>query len=49
MEERFNINHFFVFVACFLLFMCMLRKKEGGMCYTTKSDVVTKTNLRRVF
>jgi hypothetical protein len=49
MEERFNINCFFVFVACFLLFMCRLQKKQGGMCYTTKSDTVTKTNPSQVF
>jgi hypothetical protein len=42
-EEWFNINHLLVFVACFLLFMCRLCKKQGGMCYTTKSYAVTKT------
>jgi hypothetical protein len=30
MEEWFNINRVLVFVACFLLFMCRLRKKQGG-------------------
>jgi hypothetical protein len=49
MEERFNIYYFLVFVACFLLFMSELRKKQGGMCYTTKSDAAMKTNPSRVF
>jgi hypothetical protein len=49
MEEWFNIYYFLVFVACFLLFMSELCKKQGGMCYTTKSDAATKTNPSRVF
>jgi hypothetical protein len=30
MEERFNINHFLVFVACFLLFYVQVTQEIGG-------------------
>jgi hypothetical protein len=49
MEEWFNINHFFGFRHMFLTFYVQVMQEIGGMCYTTKSDMVKKTNLSRVF
>jgi hypothetical protein len=49
MEEWFNINHFFGFVACFFFLCVGYARNRGGMCYSTKSDMVMKTNLSQVF
>jgi hypothetical protein len=50
MEEQFNINHFsFGFHRMFLAFYVQVTQEIGGMCYTTKSDTVTKTNPSQVF
>jgi hypothetical protein len=37
------------FVTCFLLSMSRLRKNRGGMCDTTKSETVMKTNPSQIF
>jgi hypothetical protein len=49
MEERFNINLFWFssHVSCFLCAGYV--RNRGGMCYITKSDMVTKTNPSQVF
>jgi hypothetical protein len=49
MEEQFNINHFLGFCRMFLAFHVQVTQETRGMCYTTKSDTVTKTNPSRVF
>jgi hypothetical protein len=33
----------------FLAFYVQVTQETGGMCYTTKSDTVTKTNPSQVF